>query len=664
MRPDDVCRKKTSLSVAFPSWTGRVPPRSKCGAGSGAGWLVSKVVQVRFSTIPVPPSRLKGGIWRPVQEGSFWDLPKRFLVGGLVLLLWSLVGGGLHAQTSGSSERPNVLLVMTDDQGWGDVRVHGNPEIDTPVMDRLAGEGAWFERFYVSPVCAPTRASLLTGRYHLRTGTSWVTRGLETMRPGEVTMAEVFRDAGYATGLFGKWHNGAHYPSDPTGQGFDTFFGFMAGHWNNYFDTGLTYNGQQVETEGYITDVLTDSALAFIDRHRDEPFFCYVPYNAPHGPFQVPDAYFDRYKARGLDDKNAAVYGMVENIDDNLGRLLGKLDEAGIAENTIVLFLTDNGPNGDRYNGDMRGRKGSVHEGGVRVPLFVRWPGHIAPGTVVREIAAHIDLYPTLAELTGVAMPEGPPVDGISLAPLFGDTPARWPARLLFTHHSRGDSLETLPGAVRTPRYRLVREKEEDAWALYDMVADPGQHVDVAAGHPGIVDSLSAAYDEWFASVTAEEPRRPRIPVGYEAAPLVVLPAPESYFEGQIAFKGKAGWANDWLTNWTQTEDRVWWELDVAGGGTYEVALEYIVTAENAGADVRVSAGDAHIEATVAPAHNPDPISSPDRLPRGEVYEKEWGVLEVGTLRLEPGPVRLYVEATSKPGAEALDLKAVRLRQR
>ena len=642
MRLNGVCQKRPSL---FPAWTGGVPAR--------AGWL-KKGFAGPWSTTPGSP---------PIREGRLLDWLNRFLAGTLALLLWSLAGSALHAQTSGPAERPNVLLVMTDDQGWGDVRVHGNPQIDTPVMDRLAGEGAWFERFYVSPVCAPTRASLLTGRYNLRTGTSWVTRGLETMRPDEVTVAEAFRDAGYATGLFGKWHNGAHYPSDPMGQGFDTFFGFAAGHWNNYFDTHLTYNGEQVETEGYISDVLTDSALAFIDRHRDEPFFCYVPYNAPHGPFQVPDAYFDRYKARELDDKMAAVYGMVENVDDNLGRLLNKLDEAGLADNTIVLFLTDNGPNGDRYNGDMRGQKGSVHEGGVRVPLFVRWPGHIAPGTVIREIAAHIDLLPTLAELTNVSMPEGPPIDGVSLAPLLRDAQASLPDRMLFTHHSRGDSLETFPGAVRTPRYRLVREKEGDVWALYDMLTDPGQHVDVAAEHPEIADSLSAAYDAWFANVTAETPGRPRIPVGYEAAPQVVLPAPESYFEGEIAFKGGAGWANDWLTNWTETEDRVWWELDVAEGGVYEVALEYAVAAENAGADVRVSAGDEHVAATVESAHNPEPISSPDRVPRGEVLEKEWGVLELGTLRLEPGPVRLYVEATSKPGAEALDLKAVRLRQ-
>ena len=223
-------------------------------------------------------------------------------------------------------DHPNIVLIMTDDQGWGDIHSHGNPKLDTPVMDRLAQEGVRFERFFVSPVCAPTRASLLTGRYFLRTGTHGVTRAFETMRSEEITLAEAFKQAGYATGHFGKWHNGAHYPHDPNGQGFDEYLGFSAGHWNNYFDTHLIHNGRRVETEGYINDVLTDAAMAFIDQHKDDPFFVYLPYNTPHSPFQVPDQYFNKYKERGFDDKNATVYGMVENLDDNLGRLFDRLD--------------------------------------------------------------------------------------------------------------------------------------------------------------------------------------------------------------------------------------------------------------------------------------------------------------------------------------------------
>ncbi|HLL95021.1 MAG TPA: sulfatase-like hydrolase/transferase, partial [Spirosoma sp.] len=217
-------------------------------------------------------------------------------------------------------DRPNVLFILTDDQGWGDLGLHGNPHVETPHLDQLARDGAQFERFFVSPLCAPTRASLLTGRYHLRTGTVSVTGGWERMNADEQTLAEIFKQNGYATGCFGKWHNGEHYPEDPIGQGFDEFLGFCAGHWNNYFDTELQHNDEMVPTRGFITDVLTDAAIGFIENNKEKPFFCYLPYNAPHSPFQVPDRYFDKCKARGLDDQNACVYGMVENLDDNIGR--------------------------------------------------------------------------------------------------------------------------------------------------------------------------------------------------------------------------------------------------------------------------------------------------------------------------------------------------------
>ena len=223
--------------------------------------------------------------------------------------------------SAAEAERPNVVLIMTDDQGWGDVRSHGNERIDTPAHDRLASEGARFDRFYVSPVCAPTRASLLSGRYHLRSGVHGVTRAYETMRSEEVTIAEILRSAGYATGCFGKWHNGFHFPYHPNGQGFEEFVGFCGGHWTIYFDTRLEQNGRPIATTGYIAYVLTDVAISFIRTNRDRPFFCYLPYNTPHSPFQVPDRYFDKHKARGLDDTLACVCGMVENIDDNLGRV-------------------------------------------------------------------------------------------------------------------------------------------------------------------------------------------------------------------------------------------------------------------------------------------------------------------------------------------------------
>ncbi len=553
-----------------------------------------------------------------------------------------------------SSNKPNILLIITDDQGWGDIHSHGNDKIDTPVLDELAASGARFNRFYVSPVCAPTRASLLTGRYHLRTGTFGVTRGEEVMRGNEVTIADLFRQAGYATGCFGKWHNGAHYPHHPIGRGFDEFWGFCAGHWNNYFDTTLDHNGEPVKTKGYITDVLTDAAIAFLDKNRDRPFFCYIPYNAPHSPWQVPDEYFDKYKSRGLDDTTACAYGMCENVDDNIGRLVKKLDELNLAENTIVMFLTDNGPNSDRYNGEMNGRKGSTHEGGVRVPLFIRWPKRIESGTTVKTIAAHIDMLPTLVELAGVNMIETLPLDGLSLVPLLLGESADWPDRMLFTHRRTR-------GAVRTQRYRLVIEKKRVE--LYDMSEDPGEQNNAAEDHPEIAKELKTAYTTWLKEVTRLGNQPPPIPVGHAQMKDAELPAPECHLHGGVKYKGGAGWANDWVTNWTNTEAHVYWELEVVHAGMYEITLMYTCSAQDVGARLCAEVGSERIEGMIEEAHDPDPLPSPDRVPRKEVYEKVWAPLTLGNVMLEEGRIRLYVKALTKPGRSVMDLKSVRVRR-
>ena len=422
--------------------------------------------------------------------------------------------------------RPNVLLIMTDDQGWGDLHSHGNDKIDTPVLDKLGTEGARFDRFFVSPVCAPTRAGLLTGRYHLRTGTHGVTRGRENMRADEVTIAEVFKAADYSTGCFGKWHNGSNWPYHPNAQGFDEFVGFCAGHWNNYFDTHLEHNGTPIKTTGYITDVLTDFAISFIQKNKHRPFFCYLPYNAPHSPFQVPDEYFDKYKARGLNDPLACVYGMCENLDDNIGRLLKSLDYMKLTQNTIVIFLTDNGPQTDRYNSGMKGRKGSVHEGGIRAPCFFRWPDQIEAGVTIEQIASNIDLLPTIVDLCGVKMPKTLPLDGISVAPLLTGKTAKWPDRMIFTFRPRGRAVSNAPGSVRTRRWRAVTNSGK--WELYDMVEDPAQKKNVAENYPNVTGKLRAAYDKIYPDVAKDGFDLP-IHVGYPQWPLVVLPGHEAH---------------------------------------------------------------------------------------------------------------------------------------
>ncbi len=527
-------------------------------------------------------------------------------------------------------QKPNVLLIMTDDQGWGDLRFHGNDSIDTPNLDKLAAEGIRFEHFYVSPVCAPSRASLLTGRYHLRTGTSWVTHRKEVMNAKEVTLAELFKTEGYRTGCFGKWHNGAQYPNDPIGQGFDEFFGFKAGHWNNYFNTTLIRQQEQVTTSGYITDVLTDEAISFLEIQQ-EPFLCYVPYNAPHSPFQVPDQYFDKYKARGLCDKNAAVYGMVENIDHNIGRLLATLDSQGILEETIVVFLTDNGPNGHRFNGGMRGIKGKVHEGGVRVPLFIYWKDHLPTSISIQQLAAHIDLLPTLADLCGLPLPDSLQLDGRSLVPLWEEPVGQWNERPIFNIHTEGED-RMWPAAIRTERYRLVIDYGGGKPQLFDMLQDPGQQVDIAEELPLLRDSLYEELTAWYQDVSNGAFDPAAIPV-YQSAGKVEFPAPEAELIGTLSFAGGRGWANDFSINWQNQGDGLRWPLRVAESGTYEVWLRFAKNTEHP-ARFEIQTNVENLDALVKPQCWPEQLYSPDRVTRGEVYEKPRCEQALGTITI------------------------------
>jgi arylsulfatase A len=467
---------------------------------------------------------------------------KRVLV--VAILACALFTHSRASDKPASPAPPNVLLIITDDQGYGDFSAHGNPHLKTPNLDQLGRESIQFDRFFVSPVCAPTRAALLTGRYDLRTGVWGVTGGRETMRREEVTLADALRAAGYRTGLIGKWHNGSHYPYSPRGRGFDEFFGFAHGHWNDYFDTELQRNGKRVKTRGYISDVLTDEAIKFVEQNRRRPFFLMLAYNAPHTPYQVPDRYFDHFKGMGLNDGLACIYGMCANLDDNIGRLLKRLDQLALADNTLVLFLTDNGANSARFNAGMRGYKGSVHEGGTRVPLFVRWPARFKTPHRVETIAAHIDLFPTILELCNAPQPRSLPLDGRSLVPLLDGNSAGWPERILFTHRTRGaNPPEVTRGAARNQRYRLVTEGT--GYQLYDLGADPGQRKDVAKDHPEIVQELSRAYESWFADVTKDGFGRLPIPIGHPEQRVVQLPAAEAILEGGVRFFGGNGYAHD-----------------------------------------------------------------------------------------------------------------------
>ena len=450
--------------------------------------------------------------------------------------------------------QPNVVVIISDDQGHGDLGFHGNPKIKTPHLDQLARQSVRLDRFYVMPVCAPTRACLMTGRYNYRTRVVDTFLGRAMMDPAEVTLAEMFGGAGYRTAIFGKWHLGDNYPLRAIDQGFQEALVLKGGGigqpsdppgGSSYFDPVLQHNGRPVTKQGLgCSDVFTTAAIEFIEANRARPFFVYLAFNCPHTPLEVPDAYLQPYRDMHLandqfpsvghplpmpldPDVTARVYGMVTNIDDNVGRLLAALDERGLARDTIVVFLTDNGPQQVRYNSGMLDRKGSVHEGGIRVPCFVRWPAALPSDRVVDRIAAHIDLTPTLIEACGVPRPAGVAFDGKSLLPLLKGEAPDWPDRTLFAQWHRGDVPERYRAfAARSQRYKLVRPEPaqrspqpfEKTFELYDMEADPLEFHNIASEHPEVVDRLRAAYEKWFDDVSGTRGYDPpRIALG--AAP-------------------------------------------------------------------------------------------------------------------------------------------------
>jgi arylsulfatase A-like enzyme len=567
---------------------------------------------------------------------------------------------GVPAMSVGKTAKPNIIIILADDQGWGDLSVNGNTNLRTPNIDSLARQGATFDRFYVCPVCAPTRAEFLTGRYHSRGGVRGVSTGQERLNADERTIAQVFQAAGYATGAFGKWHNGSQWPYHPNARGFDEYYGFTSGHWGEYFDPPLEHNGKFVRGKGFIADDFTDHALAFIETNRARPFFCYLPFNTPHSPFSVPDEYWNRFKdkpiaMRGGDGAKEdiattrAALALCENIDWNVGRVLRRLGELKLADDTIVVYFSDNGPNSRRWNGGMKGIKGTVDEGGVRVPFFIRWPGRIKAGTSIRDIAGAMDLLPTLASLAGVPVTGTKPLDGRDLSPLLLGKPAPWPDRMIFSHQ-RGKV------SVRTQRYRL-----DDGGALFDMVADPGQSKDVSKEHPEVTTKLADAVAAWRKEVLpTNEDDRP-YPVGFAEFPMTPLPARDGVPHGHI--QRSAGAPNcSYFKNWTGTNDFITWDIEVNTTGSYEVTIYYTCPEADVGSTVELSFNGSKSQGRVSPAWNPPLITDQDRVPRrGESYMKEFRPLTLGKLRLQKGRGVLTLRALAIPGRQVMDMRMVTL---
>ncbi len=461
----------------------------------------------------------------------------------LIVLTFSCTKNNTDEQ---NSARPNVILIMTDDQGYGDFGFTGNPLIKTPNMDALAERSAKMNNFYVSPVCAPTRASLMTGRYNYRTGAVGTFLGRAMMDTRETTIAELMKSAGYTTAIFGKWHLGDHYPMRPQEQGFDEVLVHLGGGIGQesdppggegkYTNPVLFHNGKRVQEKGFCTDIYFNKALKWIEKVQKEnkPFFLYLPTNAPHSPFKdVPEDWYRKYKAMNLNndrfpqnvghplpekcdtDRRARIYAMISNIDDNMGMLFHKLDSLKLTQNTLVLFLVDNGPNGRRYVAGMKGKKTEVYEGGIRSPLLLYWPRHLESPMVSDRISAHIDILPTILEACNIALPDTLQLDGKSLLPLLTKKNPSWPDRELVLQAHRTDVPKLYNNfALRTQRWKLLNPSgfitdtvfRNPQLQLYDMRNDPLEMKNIAAENPQIADSLKKIYKKWFEDVSHSRP--------------------------------------------------------------------------------------------------------------------------------------------------------------
>lgn len=447
-----------------------------------------------------------------------------------IITIVCLVATGLSSAPldakSLAGSRPNIILVMTDDQGMGDFSCMGNEIVRTPNIDRFYEQSTRFTDFQVSPTCAPTRAALMSGRPPFKVGVTHTILQRERMAPDVFTMPQALQSAGYTTGLFGKWHLGDEAEYRPQQRGFDEVLMHGAGglaqvglgdfppnRENPYFDNVLLHNDTVVQTEGFCTDVFFDAAEGWIQQQlqSEQPYFAYISLNAPHGPMYAPDEYKQHFLDAGYDEDTAARYGMIENIDDNFGHLMELLQDWDALDNTLIIFMTDNGMsmkaitrNGKRelpFNANLRGRKNSPNEGGTHVPAFWQWKGVLGNGVDIDALVAHIDLYQTFAELAGASLPtDMQELDGRSLLPLLEDPQADWADRELFFHCGRWktgerDAYKYRNNAVRTERWRFVNNKQ-----LYDIQKDPGETNDVSKQYPEVVSQLRKAYDQWWDS--------------------------------------------------------------------------------------------------------------------------------------------------------------------
>ena len=570
------------------------------------------------------------------------------------------VSVGLFTATCRQPEttgRPNVIIILTDDQAWGDLSGKGNTNLSTPNLDRMASDGASFNNFYVCAVCSPTRAELMTGRYNFRGGIYSTGGGGERLDLDETTIAEVFRASGYRTAAYGKWHNGMQYPYHPNARGFDDFYGFCSGHWGHYFSPMLEHNGQIVQGNGFLIDDFTDHGLAFMEKNRDEPFFLYLPFNTPHTPFQAPERNWAKFKNKeikmleksGKEDitETRAALAMCENIDENVGRIIARTKELGIDDNTMILFFSDNGPARKRWNAGMLGRKGSTHEGGIRSPLIMKWPGHIKAGIAIDRLMSVTDLLPTLSEMCGIPCETNHPLDGISLAGTITSGETNWEDRYILNNWKEQVS-------IRSQQYRLGRDG-----GLFDIEADRNQTRDLSGELPEVRAEMMKIADDFRRQKAEELPEVDNRPffLGHPGLKFTQVPARDGTCHGNITRSNR--WPNcSFFTNWTSLEDSITWPVHVPEDGTFKVTLYYTCPEGDEGSTIQLSVGGSKLQAKILEPHDP-PLRGMDEdlAPRIESYVKDWKVADIGTIALKEGEANMCLKALEMPGESVIDFR-------
>jgi arylsulfatase A-like enzyme len=438
----------------------------------------------------------------------------------LLLVLHLLTHPALAAELP---TQPNILFILTDDQGYGDLTCHGNPILKTPNIDALYAQSVRFTDFHVSPTCAPTRTALMTGRHEFHSGVTHTINERERMSLQSTTIAQVLKTAGYTTGIFGKWHLGDEDPYQPNRRGFDEVYIHGGGGigqtypgscgdapGNTYFNPALRHNGTFEKTNGYCTDLFFKEATRWIGQVKGkQPFFCYIATNAPHAPLQCPPDYEARYTGK-VPPNVAKFFGMIANIDDNVGRLMTQLKQWDLERNTLVIFMTDNGGTAGVkvFNAGMHGAKVTPYNGGTRVPCFMRLGDAFPQGADISALSAHVDLFPTIAELANAKIPDevAAKLEGHSLLPLLKNSASPWPERTLVTHVGRWPKGKAADAkftqcSIRRGLYNMVRTANDKPWELYNLKADPGETHTLTISNPQVIADLAQAYDAWWTSI-------------------------------------------------------------------------------------------------------------------------------------------------------------------